>query len=79
LSTSKTNLVKVVGLPMQKGVVAAVLLAAIATGCADEPQPPVVQPSNHHAVPLPPVKPDLSRAAAQPWAFTDWLQMARYH
>jgi hypothetical protein len=63
---------------MRKGLVAAVLLAAIATGCADEPQPPVVQPSTHQNLPLPPVKPDLTRAAVQPSAFTDWLQLARY-
>jgi hypothetical protein len=63
---------------MRKGLVAAILLAAIAAGCADEPQPPAVQPSNHQDLPLPPVKPELTRAAAQPSAFTDWLQMARY-
>jgi hypothetical protein len=64
---------------MQKGLVAALFLAAIATGCAEESQPPVVQPSTHRNLPLPPVKPDLSRAAVQPSAFTDWLQLARYH
>jgi hypothetical protein len=63
---------------MRKGLVAAVLLAAVASGCAEEPQPPVVQPSNHQNLPLPPVKPELTRAAVQPSAFTAWLQLARY-
>jgi hypothetical protein len=63
---------------MRKKLIAAIFLAAIAAGCADEPQAPVVQPSNHQDLPLPPVKPDLTRAAAQPSAFTAWLQIARY-
>jgi hypothetical protein len=63
---------------MPKGFVAAILLAAVATGCAEESQPPVVQPTTHRTLPLPPVKPDLSRAAVQPSTFTDWLELARY-
>jgi hypothetical protein len=63
---------------MRRGLVAAVFSAVFAIGCAEEPQPPVVQPSNHQNLPLPPVKPELTRAAVQPSAFTDWLQLARY-
>jgi hypothetical protein len=63
---------------VRNGLVAAVLLAAVAAGCANEPQPPVVQPSVHQDLPLPPVKPQLRPAAVQPSAFTDWSQMARY-
>jgi hypothetical protein len=48
---------------MRKDLVAALFLAVFATGCADKPQPPVVQPSNHQNLPLPPVKPDLTKAA----------------
>lgn len=58
---------------MLKGFVTAVLLAACAAGCADEPQqPPVLQPTSHHNLPLPPVKPDLPRGGVQQSAFTNW-------
>lgn len=55
---------------MLKGFVTAVLLAASTAGCADEPQPPVLQPTSHQSLPLPPVKPDLREA--QQSAFTNW-------
>jgi hypothetical protein len=57
---------------MLKGLVTAVLLAASVAGCADQPQPPVPQPTSHQSVPLPPVKPELRAKEAQQSAFTDW-------
>ena len=57
---------------MLKSFVTAVLLAASVAGCADEPQPPVPQPTSRQSVPLPPVKPVLPRGEAQQSAFTDW-------
>jgi hypothetical protein len=72
LPTIKIKLVKSGGAIMLKGLMAAVLLAVSAAGCADEPQPPVLQPTSHQSVPLPPVKPDLRPGAAQQSAFTNW-------
>jgi hypothetical protein len=72
LPTIKIKLVKSGGAIMLKSLVTAMLLAASVAGCADEPQPPVLQPTSHQSVPLPPVKPELPRGGAQQSAFTDW-------
>ncbi|HZF32186.1 MAG TPA: hypothetical protein VE914_00110 [Candidatus Angelobacter sp.] len=60
---------------MQKSLVAAALLVALAA-CADEPAQPANQPSNQN-YPIPPVKPRLPQASALQGAFTDYLPLAR--
>jgi len=63
---------------MFKGLVTAVFLAVTAVGCADAPQPPVLQPSSHPPFPLPPIKPALPSTTVQQSAFTDWSQPGGY-